>query len=171
MKYIVDLLRWTPPSRWSPSHTLSQLRRKAESGFDVTIQAIYYILLLFIFFALIFDFGSAGFAATSGNEAMRMAAQDAAKNIDEMAFLNDQEVRLNNDALDRAQDLVTGMTDGNVTVTSVSISRLNTRDVIVVQGTAAADLPVLGSLFGMAPLSIQVEAYAEPAYGISQEGQ
>ena len=149
----------------------SHWRRKAESGFDVTIQSIYYILLLFIFFALIFDFGSAGFIATSGNEAMRMAAQDAAKNIDVQAFLDNQEVRLTNDALARAQDLVNGMTGGKVTVTGVSISRLNRRDVIVVQGTAMADMPVLGSLFGLPALPLQVEAYAEPAYGISEEGQ
>ena len=38
-------------------------------------------------------------------------------------------------------------------------------------GIAIAALPVLGSLFGLNSVTIPVEAYAEPAYGLSQEGQ
>src|SRR5512133_3804891 len=66
------------------------IRVRVESGYTVTIQAIYYTVLLFIFFALIFDFGNAGYVATVGTEAARLAAQDAAKNIDQQAFIDNQ---------------------------------------------------------------------------------
>ncbi|MCL5997318.1 MAG: hypothetical protein M1546_14865 [Chloroflexi bacterium] len=150
---------------------LKQFRREAESGFTVTIQAIYYTVLLFIFFALIFDFGNAGFVFTVASNATRLAAQDAAKNIDEEAFINDQEIRLQSDALTRAQEMVTGLAGDRVTVTNVTISRLEQRDVIVVQAIALANMPVLGNMFGLSSVSFPVEAFAEPAYGISEEGQ
>ncbi len=142
-----------------------------ESGYTVTVQAIYYTVMLFMFFALIYDFGGAGYVATVGNEAARLAAQDAAKHIDQQAFLNTQEVRLSNDALQRAQQLVNSATAGNVQITSITINHLATRDVIAVYGTAKANMPVLGSLFGMPPIYFPIAAFAEPAYGINQEGQ
>jgi hypothetical protein len=150
-----------------------QWKRCAESGFTVTIQAIYYTVLLFIFFGLIYDVGNAGYVATIATNAARMAAQDAAKNVDPQAFLDNQEVRLNDHAKDDAQDLVDRMTNGIVTLTSVDIVNLPSRgvDVIAVKGNAVARMPVLGSLFGFGSLTIPVEAYAEPAYGISEEGQ
>jgi hypothetical protein len=150
---------------------MAGLRRRAESGFTVTIQAIYYVLLLFFFFALIFDLGGAGYVYSISSNAVRMAAQDAAKNIDEQAFLTNQEVRLSNDALARAQALVSGMTGGHATITSLTINHQLVRDVIVVRANATASLPVLGSLCGLESVTIPVEGYAEPAYGISREGQ
>jgi hypothetical protein len=151
--------------------TLAEWRRRAESGFNVTIQSIYYVFLLFIFLALVFDFGNVGYVSSIASSAAFVAAQDAAKNIDVDAFIEHQEIRLNANALSRAQDIVSGMTDGHVTVSDVSISHLRTRDVIVVRGTAVAALPLLNTVFNMATVSIPIEAYAEPAYGISEEGQ
>lgn len=151
---------------------LRQGMRKAESGFfTVTIQAIYYVVLLFLFFALVYDFGGAGYVFTIASNAVRMAAQDAAKNIDVDAFLDDQEIRLSDDAMDRAQDLVNGMAEGHVIITSLSINRMDRRDVIVVEGNVVANMPVLGSMFGLGAITIQVQGYAEPAYGIGEEGQ
>lgn len=151
---------------------LARGRRKAESGFfTVTIQAIYYVMLLFLCFALIYDFGGAGYVFTIASNAVRMAAQDAAKNIDVDTFLTNQEIRLSGDAMDRAQEFVNGMGEGHVTITSLSINRLDTRDVIVVEGNVVANMPVLGSMFGLGAITIQVQGYAEPAYGIGAEGQ
>ncbi len=147
------------------------LKRMAESGYTVAFQSIYYTILLFIFFALIFDFGNVGYAYTVTSNAARLAAQDAAKNIDPEAFINDQEIRLGANAIERAQELVSGMTDGKLQVTELTISRLDRRDVIIVRAMSYASLPVLSSLFGMQPVPIPVSAYAEPAYGISEEGQ
>jgi hypothetical protein len=153
------------------SKQMDRRLNKVEAGYTVTIQAVYYTVLLFVFFALIYDIGNAGFVATIANNAARLAAQDAAKNIDPQAFIDNQEIRLSADALTRAQDMVDGITNGKLTLSSVAIRRQSTRDVIEVRGDAVADMPVLGSLFGLQSVTIPVEAYAEPAYGISEEGQ
>ncbi len=156
------------------SHFLAKVklwRCRAESGYTVTVQAIYYTIMLFMFFALIYDFGGAGYVATVGTEAARLAAQDAAKHIDQQAFIDSQEVRLSPDAVARAQQLVNSATAGNVQVTSVTINSLSARDVIAVYATARAPMPVLGSLFGIQPIIFPIAAFAEPAYGINQEGQ
>lgn len=145
--------------------------RQAESGFTITIQAIYYVFLLFFFFALVYDFGNVGYVQSIASNAVRVAAQDAAKEIDVQFFLDTQEVRLSNDALSRAQAVVNGMTGGKVIVNSVSVNRLQFRDVIVVQATATAQMPVIGSVFGINAVTMPVEAFAEPAFGISFEGQ
>jgi hypothetical protein len=153
---------------------MKQFRRmwqQAESGYTVTVQAIYYVFVLYLFFALIYDFGQAGYVFTVASNAARMAAQDAAKNIDEDIFVIDQEVRLNDGALASAQEVADTMTGGRMTITSLRVSELDARDVIVVQGTAVAHLPILGAAFGMPTISIPVEGYAEPAYGIAEEGQ
>jgi hypothetical protein len=145
--------------------------KMVESGYTVTVQAIYYTMLLFMFFALIFDFGNAGYVATVATNSARLAAQDAAKNVDQEAFINDQEIRLSPDALTRAQELVSSATKGQVTVTEVTINHLATRDVIAVYASATAQMPVLGSLFGLGAITFPIQAFAEPAYGIDQEGQ
>jgi hypothetical protein len=155
-------------------HTRSILkawRRSAESGFDISIQTIYYVAALFLFFALIYDIGGAGYVYTVASNAARIAAQDAAKNLDLGAFLDGQEVRLSPDALVRAQELIAGLTEGEATITALSISRQQERDVIIVRASIMARLPVLGSVFGLHAIPISVEGYAEPAYGIDEEGQ
>ena len=153
------------------SRGLNRLRLKAESGFTVTIQAIFYIFLLFMFLAFVFDFGLVGYMTSNATSSMRVAAQDAAKNIDTETFINTQEIRLAPDALTTAQTEVTNMSGGTVNVTNVSVRTLNTYDVIVVQGSVRCPLPLLGSVFGLQAVVVPVQAYAEPAYGISKEGQ
>lgn len=150
---------------------MAAIRRRFESGFSVMIQGIYYTFLLFVFFALIYDVGNAGFAYTIVSNAARLAAQDAAKNLDEEAFINFQEIRLREDAIDRAQEIVAGITSGRARVTQIGINSLNTRDVITVRAVAQARMPILSTLFGLNDVSFAVDGYAEPAYGISEEGQ
>ena len=158
-------------NRLSRSLRRAEWRRRAESGQTISIQATYYILMLFIFFALIFDFGQAGYVFTIASNSARLAAQDAAKNIDQAAFFNDQEVRLAPDALTRAQEMVDGLTNSRMTIDALTISRLQTRDVIVLQAHVVVPLPVLGSALGLNSVTIPVEGYAEPAFGIDEEGQ
>ncbi len=145
--------------------------RRSESGYTVTFQAVYYTVMLFMFFALIYDFGNVGYAFSVTSNVARLAAQDAAKDIDTSTFINDQQIRLKSDALARAQNYVDGMTNGRMKITSLTINHLNTRDVLVLQAYTTADVPVLHSLFGLAPVTLWISAYAEPAYGISREGQ
>jgi hypothetical protein len=132
---------------------------------------MYYLSLLMLFFAVVYDFGNVGYVATIATNAVRLAAHDAVKNIDEQAFLDNQEVRLGEDALTRAQEFVTGMTGGSVVVNSLFVSPLEARDVIVIRASAVARLPVLGYLVGLNTVSIPIDSYAEPAYGIDEEGQ
>jgi hypothetical protein len=150
---------------------LNRLRLKAESGFTVTMQAIFYIFLLFMFVAFVFDFGLVGYMTSIATSSMRVAAQDAAKNIDVETFINTQQIRLAPNALAVAQQEVLNMSGGSVQVTAVVVNHQNTYDAIVVQGNVHCPLPLLGSLFGLQAVVVPVQAYAEPAYGISREGQ
>ena len=150
---------------------MRKLGRKAESGFTVTIQGIFYIFLLFMFLAFVFDFGNVGYLVSIATTSMRVAAQDSAKNIDMETFIDTQEIRLAPDALAQAQQEVSDMAGGAVNVTQVAVNHQVTYDVIVVRGNVNCPLPLLGSVFGLQSVIVPVEAYAEPAYGISEEGQ
>lgn len=150
---------------------LRRWKRIAETGYTVAFQSIYYTMLIFVFFALIYDFGNVGYVYTITSNAARAAAQDAAKNVDTDWFKSTQQIRLRPDALTRAQTIVSDFADGKIVVTALEISHLNTRDVIMLSAQAKANLPILSTLFGMGPVSIPVHAYAEPAYGINEEGQ
>jgi len=153
-------------------HHFAHLRLKVESGYTITIQAVFYIALLFILLAFVFDFGSVGYMTSIATTAMRVAAQDAAKNIDVDLFTNEQEIRLGPNATSRAYEVASEVASGyHVAVLNVSVQSFNTRDVIYVQGHVDIDLPLLGSIFGIKQLIVPVEAYAEPAYGITQEEQ
>ncbi|HEY3289357.1 MAG TPA: hypothetical protein VGK87_04440 [Anaerolineae bacterium] len=155
------------------SHTsqLADWKRIAETGYTVAVQSVYYTMLIFVFFALIYDFGNVGYVFTITSNAARAAAQDAAKNVDMEVFKNTQQIRLSPDALTRAQAIVSDFADRKIVVTGLEISHLSTRDVIMLSAQAKANLPILSSLFGMEPVSIPVHAYAEPAFGINEEGQ
>ena len=142
----------------------------AENGYTVAIQSVYYTMMIFVFFALIFDFGNVGYTYTISSNAARLAAQDAAKDINQEAFINDQLIVLNDSAIAKAQSFVSDMTDGKLTILDVSISQPD-KKYITVKAQASANLPVLNSLFGMGPVLIPVQAFAQPAYGISEEGQ
>jgi len=156
-------------SRRNPIHSVHTVKRMAEAGYTVAIQSIYYTVLIFTFFAFIFDFGNVGYVYTISSNSARLAAQDAAKNVDMQWFIDNQEIRLSPDALTRAQEFVSGMTDGKMTVTEVSLSP--DKHFITLRAVAYAGLPVLNSLFGLQPVEIPVQAFAQPAYGISEEGQ
>ncbi len=150
---------------------VTAFRLKAESGYTITIQAVFYTFLLFIFLAFVFDFGLVGNLYSIATASMKVAAQDAAKNIDTTVFATTQQIRLSNGALGIAQQEVTNMSGGKVQVLSLYVSHLATRDVIVITGHVDCPLPLLGSLFGLKMIIVPVQAYAEPAYGINQEGQ
>ena len=77
----------------------------AERGYTVTFQATYYVFLLFMFAGLIYDFGGLGLAVSIASNATRLAAQDAAKNIDLQTYVDTQQIRLSGDALTAAQNL------------------------------------------------------------------
>jgi hypothetical protein len=150
---------------------LNEIKRRLESGYTVTFQAILYIFLLFTFLAFVYDFGYAGYMTAIATASMRAAAQDAAKNIDVNLFLNDQVIRLADDATDRARQVASDTSGGKVQVLSAEVRSLPTRDIIVVTGHVDVDLHLLGSIFGFKTIIIPVEAFAEPAYGADIEGQ
>jgi hypothetical protein len=146
-------------------------RTRVESGYTTIFQATFYTYILFMFLGIVYDFGGVGYAIAIGSNATRLAAQDAAKNIDVQHYIDEQGIRLNGNAEQSARNLVSGLTGGKVSVISVSIATVQTHNVITVQSRATIDLPILGSLFGLAPITVPFTAYAEPAFGIGQEGQ
>lgn len=148
-----------------------RLLHSIQSGYTVIFQSTYYTLILYMFLGLVYDFGGVGYAVVIANNAVRLAAQNAAKEIDVQTYIDTQEVRLSVDAEQTARDTVSGLTDNGVQVTNVTVNRLITRDVVMVEAEVTVDLPILASLFGMRPVTIQIEAYAEPAFGIVEEGQ
>lgn len=148
-----------------------RLLRGVQSGYTIIFQSTYYTLILYMFLGLVYDFGGVGYALVIANNAVRLAAQNAAKEIDVQTYIDTQEVRLSADAEQTARDTVSGLTDSGVQVTSVTVNSLATRDVVLVQAEVTVGLHILASLFGMRPLTMQIEAYAEPAFGIGEEGQ
>ena len=143
----------------------------AEAGYTIIFQATYYTLLMYMFLGLIYDFGGVGYAIVIANNAVRLAALDAVRNIDTQKYFDTQEIRLDSNAEQSARDMVSGLTAGGVEVTSVSVNHLVTRDVILVSAEVEVGFPILGSLFGMNPVTVPIQAYAEPAFGIAEEGQ
>ena len=155
-----------------------RLRRHAESGVTVSIQSIYYIFILFLFFALIYDFGSVAYTASAARSVAQMAANYAAKAVDSNVFLANQEVRLNEDgARTSAENYVNVIAPGHgaphidLDAGSPKVVSVGPRDLVKVEGSVKARTPFLGYLFGINEIEIQVEGYAEPAFGAGAEGQ
>ena len=158
----------------TPAKAVVQHRIRAtgvESGYTTIFQATFYTYILFMFLGFVFDFGGVGYGIAIGSNATRLAALDAAKNIDVQHYIDEQGIRLNGNAEQSARDLVNGLTGGKVSVISVSVHDVSAHNVIMVESRATIALPILGSLFGLGPVTIPFMAYAEPAFGIGQEGQ
>ena len=157
---------------------LRSLRKQAESGVTITIQAIYYIFILFLFFALIYDFGHVAYTASAGRSVAQMAANYAAKAVDYSVFLTNQEVRLNEDGARKgAEEYVNVIAPSHgaplidLDPGSPKVVSVGARDLIKVEGTVKARTPFLGYLFGINDITINVEGYAEAAFGVGSEGQ
>ena len=107
-----------------------------------------------------------------------MAANYAAKAVDSSVFVQNQEVRLNEDgARTSAEDYINviapshGAPHIDLDAGSPKVVSVGPRDLIKVEGSVKARTPFLGYLFGINEIEIQVEGYAESAFGAGAEGQ
>jgi len=151
-----------------------QFLRKCESGIDTGFQAIWYIHLMVILLAFVWEFGRLAYIHSICLNAARVAAQDAAKDIDKSKFLSDQVIELKNEAQGNAESKFRELTDISVPVNVELVNAADTGRSRFVHVTT--DVPVklimLGNLFNdQVPVIVHIEAYAEPAYGIDEEIQ
>jgi hypothetical protein len=162
---------------------IRQWIRKLESGIDVSFQGIAYISIMVVLMGLVWDFGRLAYIHSICLNAARVAAQDAAKSIDRNKFLNDQEVDLLPSAQADAELMFKALTDisVNVNVQLVDAADAERGKFVHVSAEVPVKMFMLGSLFEgsragrpndlRTPITIRVEAYAEPAYGIDEEIQ
>lgn len=156
---------------------LQRLIRRAESGVTLSIQSIYYIFILFLFFALTYDFGNVAYTASAGRAAAYKAAYTAAANsLDWSVFIPNQEVRRNEDGarqgalasvLDAADEGMPLIYD----VEAPILRSVGPTDLAVVKGKVDARTPLLGYLFGINVITINVVGVADAPFGASVEGQ
>jgi hypothetical protein len=159
--------------------SLQKFIRKCESGMDVTFTAMSYTMLLLALLALVYEFGRLTYISSVSYNAARVAAQEAAKNIDWQLFQSSQEIFFTDQSLVTAQTTYDALTDtvipppipGKFEVYRTKLP--NGQKFIRIQVQTMVTLPVLDSLSlaSIPPVMLTVEAYAEPAYGIDEETQ
>jgi molecular chaperone DnaK (HSP70) len=160
-----------------------QLTRRAQTGLGVTYTAMWYTLILFMLFAMVFDFGRVAYISSVSYNAARVAAQEAAKEVDPNRSVYEQEVFLVTQAVhDRGIDTYNLLTD-NVIPAPLAIPDVSSfttpqgRTFVRVEVKTVAKLAMLNGLLGdlnatlIPPIQLTVEAYAEPSYGIDEELQ
>jgi hypothetical protein len=159
------------------------LLNRLESGAGaVTFQVIGYVYILFLLLALVYDFGGVIFMQQVAKSAVVVAAQELAKDVDDNVFYGDQEVRLrwNGPAVlvPRAQSIANLVANGSSTMTVTPVKITNAymtaeelTDKVTVEGQLLAPLPVLNSVLGVPPVTINVSAVAQPEFGIVQTNQ
>jgi hypothetical protein len=155
---------------------LQRLIRQAESGVTLSIQSIYYIFILFLFFALTYDFGNVAYTASAGRAAAYAIAYKAAANsLDTSVFLPNQEVRRNEDGARTTAEAAVGevVAEGMPLIENFDfeLRSIGPTDIAVVKGTVDARTPLLGYLFGINVITINVEGYADAPFGAGVEGQ
>ncbi len=156
---------------------LQRLIRQAESGMTISIQSIYYIFILFLFFALTYDFGNVAYTASAGRAAAySVAYKAAAGSLDYSVFVPNQEIRRNEDgARTTALAGVIAAADEGMPLIydleSPILRSVGPTDMAVVRGKVDARTPLLGYLFGINNIVINVEGIADAPFGASVEGQ
>jgi hypothetical protein len=150
---------------------------RCESGMGVTFTAIWYIFLLFMLLAMVFDFGRVAYISSVSYNAARVAAQEAAKNVDKDAFAAGQDIVFTNNSMVVADATYRLLTDGVIPPYVAGSFRAERRKLpngqkfFRIEVQTSARLAMLESMFGIPPVLLTVEAFAEPAYGIDEEQQ
>jgi hypothetical protein len=144
-----------------------ELLTRAESGFGVTAQGIFYVLLLWMLFGFVFDLGNVLYVSARLRSSVFAAAQDAAKRVDPDVFEREQCLALLPDAAAHARNyVVTTAPDYLRTVDAQVITRAN--NYVYVQVEASANVPMyVLSVFNVPPAQLSARARAEAVSGAS----
>jgi hypothetical protein len=156
--------------------------RQAEHGFGMSIQTIWYSLLLFMMLGLVYDMGNVVYVQQVAQNSVIIAANELTKNIDQDRLIRYQEVKLTGVNAGAAQTIVDNLAERNfgsngiVNVTNAYVDDTSyyPRSVVVVQASAIARMPVLSALTqlpynGPLNVTLNVQASAQPAFGIDGE--
>ncbi len=150
-------------------HNVRYLCRRLEGGASISAQATLYIFALFACFALVYDMGNVAMVGQLAQSAALIAAEDAAKEISTTAFMSGQRVRLGEDALARAAEVVTGMLPVPAQDLDIGLREPGGRSVIEVSFRVRASTPILRACFGLQGIDVPVRAAAEPVWGAEGE--
>ena len=149
-----------PPARSTPRWV-----RRLEGGASITAQATLYIFVLFACFALVYDMGNVAMVGQMAQSAALIAAEEAAKEISTSTFTGGQQVRLGEDALARAAEVVAGMLPVAAQDLDIGLREPAGRSVIEVSFKVRASSPILRACFGLQGIDVPVRAAAEPVWG------
>ena len=143
-----------------------------ERGQSITIMALFLLPVLLLAVGLLVDLSHVAVGQVRAQDAVDLAAQDAAKELDVGSFTVRQEVRLHPGALQVAQARVREYTGGDwLVLTQLSLFYPDARHVAVyVAGEVEIPTRFLW-LLGIRTITRRVEAIAVPALGITGEGQ
>lgn len=153
-----------PPARSTPRWV-----RRLEGGASITAQATLYIFVLFACFALVYDMGNVAMVGQMAQSAALIAAEEAAKEVSASAFTGGQQVRLGEDALARAAEVVAGMLPVAAQDLDIGLREPAGRSVIEVSFKVRASTPILRACFGLQGIDVPVRAAAEPVWGAEGE--
>jgi len=142
-----------------------------ERGFSVTVQGLFYVVLLWWCFGLIYDLGGAAYLAARLRSAAMTAAQDGAKELDLLEFYRTDGVQLAHDsARARAQITFARQMNGIPCEIDVSVQSGALRDFVVVNARTVAPMRVM-QVFGMHDLTLNARFTAEAVPGIDAQYQ
>jgi hypothetical protein len=144
-----------------------ELLTRAESGFGVTAQGIFYVLLLWMLFGFVFDLGNVLYVSARLRSSVFAAAQDAAKRVDPDVFEREQRLALLPDSASYARDYVVATAPDYLrAVDAQVVTRAN--NYVYVQVEASANVPMyVLSVFNVPPAQLSAQARAEAVSGAS----
>ncbi len=152
----------------------ARLRRllRDERGQSITIMVLFLLPVLLLAVGLLVDLSHVAVGQVRAQDAVDLAAQDAAKELDAGSFVVRQQVRLQPGALQVAQARAREYAGGDwLTVTDLSLIYPDARHVAVyLAGEVEIPTRFMG-LIGIRTITRRVAAVAVPAFGITGEGQ
>jgi Flp pilus assembly protein TadG len=148
-----------------PLRACFRVLRRAESGFGVTAQGIFYMVLLWMLFGFVFDLGNVLYVSARLRSSVFAAAQDAAKRVDPDVFEREQRLALMPDAAAHARNYVVSTApDFLRAVDAQVVTRANNYVYVQVDASASVPMYVLG-VFNVPPAQLSARARAEAVSG------
>ncbi len=153
-------------------HNLKSPIQNGEVGQSLTAFMLIAALGMLLIIGLLYDAGAVAVAQVRAQDAVDLAAQEAAKALDTSAFYRSQRIALRADAPALAQQhLQDYYPEGRLTVTGLYLTQPDARHWALTL-TTRVDVPMrFLRMIGIRRVQRHLRAVAVPAFGANQEGQ
>lgn len=142
-----------------------------ERGLSLLVQALLVVPILVAIIGLTYDLGAVAIVQARAQDAIDLAAQDAAKELNVGRFTAGQEVTLSQGAVARAQARLAEYSGGQVQLVSARLVKPDPAHTgVFLSGVTVVPTRFLRTL-GVTQITRRVAATAIPAFGIAGEGQ